>query len=179
MSEKVSLGTKAPDFNLPGVDGKDYSLSSFDDKKVLVVIFSCNHCPYVQAYEGRMVAIQRDYGEKGVSIVAINSNETKNYPQDNFHSMVKRAKNKNFNFPYLRDEMQETAEAYGAERTPHIFMFDEKRELRYTGAIDDNWKEPDKVEKQHLRDAIEALLEGREIENSSTYAIGCTIKWES
>ncbi|MFX0116192.1 MAG: thioredoxin family protein [Candidatus Hodarchaeota archaeon] len=179
MSEMLSIGSKAPAFSLPGVDGKEYSLDSFADKKVLVVIFSCNHCPYVQAYEDRMVAIQRDYETKGVTLVAINSNETNNYPTDSFEHMVERAKERGFNFPYLRDETQEIADAYGAERTPHLFVFNENRELAYIGAIDDNWKEPDQVKKQYLRDALDALLEGREIVEKETYAIGCTIKWHS
>jgi peroxiredoxin len=148
MSETLSIGSKAPGFSLPGVDGQEYSLDSFADKKIIVVIFSCNHCPYVQAYEDRMIAIQRDYEDKGVALVAINSNETKNYPTDSFEHMVERVKEKEFNFPYLRDEIQEIADAYGAERTPHLFVFNENRELTYTGAIDDNWKEPDKVKRE-------------------------------
>jgi peroxiredoxin len=179
MSDTLSIGSKIPSFSLPGVDGKEYSLDSFADKKALVVIFSCNHCPYVQAYEDRMVAIQRDYQDKGISLVAINSNETKNYPTDSFEHMVTRAKEKNFNFPYLRDETQEIADAFGADRTPHLFVFNQNRELAYIGAIDDNWKEPNQVKKQYLRDALDALLEGREIAEPETYAIGCTIKWES
>lgn len=179
MPETLSIGSIAPAFSLPGVDGKEYTLESFADKKALVVIFSCNHCPYVQKYEDRMVAIQRDYENKGVALVAINSNETKNYPTDSFEHMVERAKEKEFNFPYLRDETQAIADAYGAERTPQLFVFNENRELRYIGAIDDNWKEPEKVKIQHLRDALDSLLEGRAIAEPETHAIGCTIKWES
>ena len=174
-STRLPIGAKAPGFDLPGVDGKHYSLDLFKDKPVLVVMFTCNHCPYVQAYEER--SIQRDFLEKGVALVAINANETKNYPEDNFPNMVRRAKEQGYNFPYLRDENQETANAYGAQYTPEIFLFDRDRRLRYTGRIDDNWREADKVRSQDLRDAIEALLAGLTIEKRETHAMGCTIKW--
>ena len=111
-SIELKIGTNAPPFaNLPGIDGKNYSLSSYKDKKILVVVFSCNHCPYVQAYEDRMIAFQRDYAAKEVQFVAINSNETEHYPEDNFDEMVKRAKMKAYNFPYLRDDDQSVANA--------------------------------------------------------------------
>src|SRR2546427_9593188 len=109
--------TVAPDFSLKGTDDKTYSLASFKDAKALVVVFSCNHCPYVKAYEGRMIAIQRDYASKGVRFVAINSNDDKGYPEDSFENMVRRAKEKGFNFPYLRDDTQQVAKAYGATHT--------------------------------------------------------------
>lgn len=177
MGQEIKIGDVAPDFSLPGVDGRNYSLSDFRDKKILVVIFSCNHCPYVQAYEDRIIALQEEFKDKGVSFIAINSNDDKNYPEDSFENMVKRAKMKGYNFPYLRDKSQDVARVYGATHTPHIFVFDEKRRLRYTGKIDDNWREPDKVKERYLRDAILDLLEGREVRNPETYAIGCTIKW--
>jgi peroxiredoxin len=178
MGQGIKIGDKAPDFfNLLGVDGRIYSLSDFKDKKVLVVIFTCNHCPYVQAYESRIIALQEEFKDKGVIFIGINSNEDKNYPEDSFPNMVKRAKEKGYNFPYLRDESQDVARAYGATHTPHIFVFDEERRLRYTGKIDDNWREPHKVKERYLRDAILSLLEGKEIKNPETYAIGCTIKW--
>mgnify|MGYP005867413499 CR=1 FL=1 len=177
MGQEMKIGDAAPDFNLPGVDGNNYSLSDFRDKKVLVVIFSCNHCPYVQAYEDRIIALQEEFKDKGVTFIAINSNDDKSYPEDSFENMIKRAKIKGYNLPYLRDESQDVARAYGATHTPHIFVFDEKRRLSYTGKIDDNWREPGKVKERYLRDAIVALLEGREVRNPETYAIGCTIKW--
>src|SRR5207245_2640958 len=116
----LQLGDRAPTFNLPSVDGRTYSLDSFATTPVLVVIFSCNHCPYVQAYEDRMVAIQRDYRDRGVQFVAINANDDKNYPEDSFARMVERAKAKGFNFPYLRDATQTVAQAYGATHTHHL-----------------------------------------------------------
>jgi len=177
-TDKLKIGSKAPDFNLLGVDNKFYSLDSFADKKILIVIFSCNHCPYVQAYEQRIISIQKEFSEKGVQIVAINSNEDKNYPEDSFDQMIKRSNEKQFNFPYLRDETQEVAKAYGATHTPEIFLFDQERKLRYHGKIDDNWKEPEKVKYQYLRKAIEEVLEGKEVSIPETFSIGCTIKWK-
>src|SRR3989338_6197914 len=148
----MKAGEKAKSFSLPGVDGKLYSLESFKSAKALVIIFSCNHCPYAQAYEDRIIAIQKDFGAKGAQVVAINSNEDQNYPEDSFDEMVKRAKMRGFNFPYLRDESQEVAKGYAAERTPHIYLFDADRKLAYTGKIDDNWEHPEKVKVQYLRD---------------------------
>ena len=177
-TDKLKIGSKAPDFNLLGVDNKFYSLDSFADKKILIVIFSCNHCPYVQAYEQRIISIQKEFSEKGVQIVAINSNEDKNYPEDSFDEMIKRSNEKQFNFPYLRDETQEVAKAYGATHTPEIFLFDQERKLRYHGKIDENWKEPEKVKYQYLRKAIEEVLEGKEVSIPETFSIGCTIKWK-
>ena len=177
MGHLKTLGDRAPDFNLKGVDGKFHSLSDYDDKKVVVVFFTCNHCPYVQAYEGRIIALQEEFKDKGVTFIGINSNDSTNYPEDSFENMIVRAKSKGFNFYYVRDESQEVAQAYGATHTPQIFVFDEDRKLRYTGKIDDNWREPEKVKERYLRDAIISLIEGRKIENEETYAIGCTIKW--
>jgi peroxiredoxin len=174
----LGLGAPAPDFDLPGVDGKNYSLGSFKDKPVLVVIFSCNHCPYVKAYEDRMVSIQRDYAGKGVQFVAINSNDDKAYPEDSFPEMVKRAEGKGFNFPYLRDAQQKVVEAYGGVCTPHVFAFDGGRRLRYRGRIDDS-KEASKVTTNDLRNALEDLVAGREVRTPDTRPFGCSIKWYS
>ena len=174
---RLEIGEKAPDFNLPGVDGNHYSLDSFKDKKIIVVMFTCNHCPYVQAYESRFISIQRDNLEKGVSLVAINANETKNYPEDDFPKMVERAREKNYNFPYLRDEDQSVAKAFGAHYTPEIFLLDEERRLRYTGRIDDNWQNPQKVNTHDLRDAISKIYAGEKITTPETHTTGCTIKW--
>ena len=179
MSNLLRINDPAPDFSLPGVDQQGYSLQGFSEKQVLVVVFSCNHCPYVQAYEDRLIAIQRDYAARGVQLVAINSNDDVNYPEDNFDNMVARAKAKGFNFPYLRDASQEVARAYGATHTPQLFVFDQDRRLRYTGKIDDNWQRPDAVSRRYLREALDALLEKKQPTEPSTHAIGCTIKWAS
>ena len=174
----LDLGAKAPDFDLPGVDGKAYSLGSFKDKPVLVVIFSCNHCPYVKAYEERMVSIQKDYAGKGVQLVAINSNDEKAYPEDGFPEMVKRAKERGFNFPYVRDESQKVVEAYGGVCTPHVFAFDASRNLRYRGRIDDS-KDASKVTSHDLRNALDELANGKSVRVPDTRPFGCSIKWFS
>jgi len=174
----LKIGSQAPDFNLVGVDGKNYSLKSFSDKQALIIIFSCNHCPYVQAYEGRIKQIQDDYRERGVAIVAINPNEDKGYPEDSFDNMKKRYDEQKFNFPYLRDEDQSVARAYDATHTPEIFLFDKERKLAFHGKIDDNWQEPCKVQNHYLRNALDELLDGKEISVPETFTIGCTIKWK-
>jgi peroxiredoxin len=174
----MNLGDTAPDFSLKGVDGKTYSLASFKDAKALVVVFSCNHCPYVMAYEDRMIALQKDYAAKGARFVAINANDAENYPDDSFENMVARAKEKGFNFPYLRDDSQKAAKAYGATHTPHLFAFDAARKLAYTGKIDDNWQDAAAVKSTFLRDALDDLVAGKKPRLAETHAIGCTIKWK-
>lgn len=173
----LKLGDRAPAFSLPGTDGRQYGLESFDGLPVLVVIFSCNHCPYVQAYEGRLMDIQRDYLGRGVRLVAINANDDVHYPEDSLEQMIARAQARGFNFPYLRDVSQTAARAYGATHTPQLFVFDEHRRLRYTGKVDDNWRRPEAVTRHYLREALDALLDRRAPAEASTHAIGCTIKW--
>ena len=175
----LKIGSLAPEFNLLGVDGKKYSLNSFASSKALIVIFSCNHCPYVQAYEGRIKQLQEDYKSKGVSVVAINSNEDKGYPEDSFENMKKRSDEQKFNFPYIRDEDQSVARGYDATHTPEIFLFDKERKLAFHGKIDDNWKEQDRVQNHYLKNALDELLEGKEISVPETFTIGCTIKWKN
>lgn len=177
-TNNLKIGSSAPEFNLLGVDGKKYFLSSFDDKKALIVIFSCNHCPYVQAYEDRIKQIQSDYAGKGVSVVAINSNEDTGYPEDSFENMKKLAAEKKFNFLYLRDEDQSVARAYDATHTPEIFLFDKDRKLAFHGKIDDNWQEPNRVRNHYLRNALDELIAEKEISVPETFTIGCTIKWK-
>jgi peroxiredoxin len=177
-SDSLAIGSDAPSFrSLPGVDNKSYSLQDFSGARILVVVFSCNHCPYVQAYEDRMIGFEKDYGPKGVRLVAINSNETKNYPEDNFDEMVSRAKAKGFNFPYLRDEDQSVAEAFGATHTPEFFVLDGERRLRYHGKMDDNYQNPSGVKRRFLHEAVDALLSGKPVTEPETHSIGCTIKW--
>ena len=178
MAFTLEIGEKAPDFRLPGVDGETHSLSDFDDARVLIVVFTCNHCPYVVGSEDRMLRLYEDYADKGVAMVGINSNETENHPTDDVEHMVERAKEKGFHWPYLRDESQEVALAYGALRTPHYFVFDEQRRLRYTGRMDNNPREEDKATTRELRDALDALLAGREVSTPMTNPIGCNVKWK-
>ena len=172
-------GDPMPEFpNLPGVDGKSHSSSSFRDRNILVIVFSCNHCPYVQAYEDRMIALRKDYAAKGVELVAINANNIANYPDDDFPGMVKRAKERGFNFPYLRDDDQSVAEAFGATHTPQFFVFNRERRLCYSGKMDDNWQDASQVKEKYLRNALDELLTGRPVSVPETFSIGCTIKWK-
>jgi peroxiredoxin len=173
----VALGAEAPQFDLPGVDGQNHSLNSYRDAEALVLIQSCNHCPYVQAWEGRMTAIARDYADRGVRVVAVNSNDAEHYPADSFEEMRKRAEARGFGFDYLYDEPQAIPRALGAERTPEVFLFDRDRRLVYHGAIDDNRDEYG-VQQQYLRDALDAVLSGEDPPLSETPAVGCTVKWK-
>ena len=174
----LKIGDSAPNFHLPGVDGRDYSLEVLKDNKVVIVMFSCNHCPYVKAYEERFVELQNDYGEKGVILIAINPNDERRYPEDNFKNMKIRARKRGFNFPYLRDESQSVTSTYGATRTPEVFVFDEKRTLRYHGRIDDNVYDPSRVSYHYLRNALDALLSGKKVPIEDTEPVGCTVKWK-
>lgn len=173
----LKIGDKAIAFTLPGVDGKRHALGDYAGKKAVVVIFSCNHCPYVRAWEDRIIQIQSDYAGKGVQLVAINANDAVKYPDDSFPKMQERAKEKGFNFPYLYDESQEVARAYGAERTPEVFLFDQGGILRYHGTVDDNYEDPKAVKSHYLRDALDAVLAGKTPATPETPPKGCTIKW--
>ena len=174
---KLKIGDKAPEFNLPGVDGKAYTLESFRGKRFLAIVFMCNHCPYVQGSIERIRQIQSDYGIKGVQVVGINANDEVNYPEDNFDKMIEYSKNRKYNFAYLRDEDQSVANKYGAQCTPECFVFDEHRKLRYHGRIDDNPKDESKATVSDLRNAVDALVHGRKVDIELTPAIGCSIKW--
>jgi peroxiredoxin len=178
MSFTLQLGSLAPDFNLPGVDGKNHSLADYQAAKFLVVVFSSNHCPYVVGSEDRMIRFHADYALRGVAMVAINANETVGHPTDSFEHMVQRAKDKQFKFDYLRDDSQEIALAYGALRTPHYYVFDAARKLRYTGRMDDNPRNPGTETTHELRDALDALLAGKEPAVPLTNPIGCNVKWQ-
>jgi len=167
-----------PAFSLPGVDGRTYSPDDFAEAQVLVVAFTCNHCPYVIGSEERIITYVADYKDRGVAFVAINANETQNHPGDSFERMVERARERGFNFPYLRDDSQEIARAFGALKTPHFFLFDKQRELRYTGRMDDSPREARGATTRELRDATEAVLRGETTRVSLTNPIGCNIKWQ-
>lgn len=175
---KLKIGDKAIPFALPGVDGREHALADYADKEVIAVFFSCNHCPYVRAWEERMVQIQADYAGKGVQLIAISSNDARKYPDDSFEKMKERAQARGFNFPYLYDETQEVARFYGAERTPEFFVFNKAGVLQYHGAIDDNYDNPEAVKSHYLRDALDAVLAGQTPAVQETPPVGCTIKWK-
>jgi peroxiredoxin len=177
MAFTLQIGQAAPNFDLPAVDGKNYSLSSFMNAKILVVMFSCNHCPYVTGCEERIIKLYTDFKSRGVELVAINSNETMHHPDDSFEHMITHARDKKYPFPYLHDESQAIAKAYGALRTPHFFVFDAQRKLRYTGRLDDSPRHPGKETTHELRDALEALVAGRKPTVELTNPIGCNVKW--
>lgn len=164
-------------FSLPGTDGKTYEPGSFADAPALAVIFWCNHCPYVRAWEDRVIALQREYADRGVRFILINSNDPSKHPDDSFDNMTIRAREKQYPFPYLYDESQGVARQYGATRTPEIFLFDRDRTLRYHGATDDSVDDPAAARQRYFRDAIEAVLGGRAPETTETPPRGCTIKW--
>ena len=174
---KLKIGDKAADFKLPGVDGKTYTLNDFRGKRFLVIVFMCNHCPYVQGSIERIKSIQSDYGIKGVQVIGINANDEVNYPEDNFDKMVEYAKNKKYNFVYLRDEDQSVANAYGAQCTPECFVLDEHRKLKYHGRVDDSPKDETKATVSDLRNTVDALVHNKKIPIELTPAIGCSIKW--
>ncbi len=182
----LPLGSKAPDFSLPSVDGRNWSLKDFADAKILVVVFACDHCPTAQYYEGRIKQIAADYKDKGVALVAIMPNDPKAVRLDemgwtdlgdSFDEMKIRARDHHFNFPYLYDgDTESVAHAYGPVTTPHVFVFDADRRLRYEGAID-NSERIQHVTKHYLRDALDALLAGKEPPVAKTKVVGCSIKW--
>jgi peroxiredoxin len=175
----VRLNTPAIDFSLKSVDGKTYSLKDFENRKILVIIFMCNHCPYVKAVTGRFVRFQAEYGAKGVQLIGINPNDTDAYPEDSYPNMKIFADEREINFPYLFDETQETATKYDAVCTPDIYVYDEKRLLRYRGRFDDNWQEEGKVTAKDLKKAVDSLLEGGKIDFAQVPSMGCSIKWKS
>ncbi len=176
---ELRIGTKAVNFNLKGIDGKYYSLESFKEKKVLCIIFMCNHCPYVVAVQQRINQIAKDYAVKSFALIGINPNDPVTYPEDSFENMVIRAKEQGYVFPYLFDETQETARAYDAVCTPDIYLYDEKRLLVYRGRIDDNWKDESSVTRKELRMAIDRILENKPIDFEMIPSMGCSIKWKS
>jgi peroxiredoxin len=174
----IGIGDRAPAFELPNVDGQTEALDELGGKAATVVYWTCNHCPYALAWHDRLLDAARDYGDRGVRFLAINSNDAGRYPQDGPEAMRERVEREGgWPHPYLFDEGQEIARAYGAERTPDVFVFDDQLQLRYRGAPDADYDDPDQ-NAGWLRDALDAVLEGREPERSETPPVGCTIKWK-
>ena len=173
---KLQIGDPAPDWSgIVGVDDKDHSLSEYKRAKIVVVVFTCNHCPVAVAYEDRLIQLQKDYRKQGVRFVAVNVNN--NPPIDRLEGMKVRAEEKRFNFPYLYDSSQKIGHDYGATVTPHVFALDKDRKIAYMGAIDDS-KDEKKVTEHCLRDALDALLAGKEPPKPVTKQFGCTVKYE-
>lgn len=177
--EGYEVGDIATDFNLENIDGKMVSLSDYNDAKGFIVIFTCNTCPYAVAYEDRIEALNKKYADKGYPVIAIMPNNTDVKPGDNMDAMRARAKAKGFTFPYLMDKGQKIYPQYGATKTPHVYILEKTKkgnEVKYIGAIDDNYKDASMVKEKYAEDALDTLLEGGDIKVKSTRAIGCSIK---
>ena len=177
MAFTLGLGAKAPTFNLPATDGRSYSLEDFADAEVLVVFFTCNHCPAVRGSDEGTRATVEKFAPKGVRFVAINANTLKDHPDDSFEHMVTRMKENHFPWVYLRDEAQDVALAYGALRTPHFYVFNKDRKLVYTGRGVDNPYKAEEVAIRDLENALSELIAGKEISVPVTNPIGCNVKW--
>ena len=176
-SSQPTLGSACPDFRLPAVDGNTYARDDFRGSPVLVVMFICNHCPYVQAVEDRIIALQRELEGRGAQLVGICANDAQAYPEDALDKLRERWQGKEYRFPYLHDESQGVARSFGAVCTPDIFVYDDQRGLAYRGRIDDSWKDPARVTRRELRDAIQALLDGGRPSPQQQPTLGCSIKW--
>jgi peroxiredoxin len=175
FNKKLNIGDKAADFSdIIGVDDKKHALADYKDAKAVVVVFTCNGCPFAKSYEDRLIALQKDYKDKGVQLVAINVN---NRPVDKLDKMKERAKKKEFNFPYLYDESQKSAKDYGAELTPEVYVLDADRKIAYMGSVDDNI-EDFRVKKHYVKEALDAVLAGKKPETTETKPKGCSVKYD-
>jgi len=174
-----NLNSPIIDFSLKGIDDKMYSPGDFSVKNVLVIVFMCNHCPYVKAVINRLVSLQENYSAKNVQFIGINPNDTETYPEDSFDKMKSFYKEYKMNFPYLIDETQKIARTYDAVCTPDIYVYDKKRRLKYRGRIDDNWQDESKVTRKELEDAIKLILEGKAPIEKQNPSMGCSIKWKN
>ncbi|MFM2376497.1 MAG: hypothetical protein RLZZ165_1594 [Bacteroidota bacterium] len=175
------IGKEAPGFSLKNIDGGMVSLDGYKNDKGVVIVFTCNHCPFSKLYEDRLVALDAQYKSQGFPVVAINPNDAKAYPEDSPSEMKKRAKRKHFTFPYLVDDSQEIARAYSAVRTPHVYLLENVNGtfiVRYVGAIDDNAQDASAVKEKYLESAIANVAAGQAPDPQSTKAIGCGIKWK-
>lgn len=176
------VGDTVKDFDLKNVDGKMVSLEDYKSAKGMIVIFTCNHCPYAKAYEQRIIGLDKMFKSKGYPVVAINPNDPAKAPDDSFDNMVRNAKDKGFTFPYLFDDTQQVARQFGATRTPHVYVLNKTAkgyEVAYIGAIDDNTEDAGKAQRKYVEDAVNALIEGKAVPVTETKAVGCTIKWRA
>ncbi|MCB0385161.1 MAG: thioredoxin family protein [Bdellovibrionales bacterium] len=174
----AQLGTPCPDFSLPSVDGKTMALGDFSGSQVLVVMFICSHCPYVQAIEERLIALGQAFPKHQVQLVGICANDWADYPEDSPENLFLRWQEKGYSFPYLVDESQNVAKSFGAVCTPDIFVYDNNRRLTYRGRLDDSWKDPSQVTQRDLHQAIEKTLQNKPIESEQVPSMGCSIKWK-
>lgn len=172
------LGSQCPDFKLPGVDNKFYQLQDFCNNKPMLIMFICNHCPYVKAIEDRLIELALDLKKHHVNVIAISSNDSARYPDDSFENMKKRSVEKSYPFIYLHDDSQEVAKKFGAVCTPDFFVYDESLHLAYRGRLDDSWKDDTKVTKRELYDAVLKLLKNEPLTEKQTPSMGCSIKWK-
>jgi peroxiredoxin len=179
LNTGYQVGDTATDFSLKNVNNKHVSLNDFKDAKGFIVVFTCNHCPYAVAYEDRIIALDQKYKKLGYPVIAINPNNPAVQPKDSFELMQERAKEKAFTFPYLFDEGQKVYPQYGATKTPHVYLLQKTKKgniVKYIGAIDDNYNDPSAVKVKYVENAVNSLLDGKEIEVKTTKAIGCSIK---
>ena len=175
------IGDVATDFNLRNVDGKMVKLADFKKAKGFIVVFTCNHCPFSQAYEQRIINLHNKYAAKGYPVIAINPNDAKREPEDSYTKMQELAKAKKYPFVYLHDETQQIAKTYGATRTPHVYVVQKTKTgntVQYIGAIDDNYEDEKQAKEKYVEVAVNALLNGKAVAKTNTKAIGCTIKWK-
>jgi peroxiredoxin len=182
LPHKYSVGETVKDFSLKNIDEKNVSLASHAGAKGAIVVFTCNHCPFSVRYEDRIINLHKKYADKGFPVIAINPNDPVKVPEDNFEGMQARAKEKGFTFPYLVDDTQETAKAFGADRTPHVFVVTRSGntfKLAYVGAIDDNANDVKSVKEKYAEDALDNLIAGKAVAKSSTKSVGCSIKWKN
>ena len=177
-----AIGGAVADFSLKNTDGKILSTTAYKNAKGLIVIFTCNHCPFAKKYQQRMNALNQKFGVKGFPLMAISSNDPIMNPEDSYENMTARAKEEHYSFPYLYDETQSVAKAFGAAKTPNAFVLMREKDkwiLKYSGAIDDNGAEPDKVTQAYVEDAVNALLKGKQVAIPQTKSIGCPIKYKN
>ncbi|MCT2563453.1 thioredoxin family protein [Chryseobacterium herbae] len=178
-SKGYEVGDAAADFKLKNIDGKMVSLSDFKSAKGFIVVFTCNHCPYAKKYEDRIVELDKKFKNQGYPVIAVNPNDPNVQPEDGYKQMIDRAKEKGFTFPYLVDEGQKVYPLYGATKTPHVFVLKKengKNIVKYIGAIDNNYENPNDVSEYYVQDAVNALIKGESVKMDKTVAIGCTIK---
>jgi len=179
--EGYKPGDVAKDFRLKNIDGKFVTLADYSKSKGVIVVFTCNHCPYAKAYEDRIIELDKKFASQGFPVIAINPNDPTEYPEDSYENMQKRAKEKNYTFPYLVDQTQNVAKTYGATKTPHVYLLKNDGgtyKVEYIGAIDDNSQDASGVKEKYLENAISQVMKNEKVTVNYTKALGCSIKWK-